>query len=63
MAALFMKRSGTGASPMQVNAAGAPVTGSNLQSIAGPSYPISQGQIYGTDPLLMRMAMQRQMYA
>ena len=62
MTALFAKRVPRGAPPLQQRNPGALVGQANSQLLQAPSYSPPQGQIYGTDPMLMRIAMQKQMF-
>ena len=62
MTALFAKRVPRGASSLQQRNPEAPVGQANSQLLQAPSYSPPQGQIYGTDPMLMRIAMQKQMF-
>jgi|SRR5712692_2986233 len=62
MAALFAKRVPGGAPPLQQRNPEALVGQANSQLLQAPSYSPPQGQIYGTDPMLMRIAMQKQMF-
>lgn len=62
MTALFAKRVPGGTPPLQQTNPGAAVGQANSPLLPGPSYSPPQEQIYGTDPTLMRIAMQKQMF-
>src|SRR6516164_1744131 len=62
MAALFAKQIPGAALPLQQRNPGAAVGQANSQSVPAPSYSPPRGQLYGVDPMLMRIAMQKQMF-
>jgi len=58
----FAKQILGAALPLQQRNPGAAVGQANSQSVPAPSYLPRQGQLYGVDPMLMRIAMQKQMF-
>jgi hypothetical protein len=62
MAALFAKQIPGRALTLSQRNPGAAAGLANLQSAPAPSYSPPRGQLYGVDPMLMRIAMQKQMF-